>query len=454
MRGLRMPGLARCTGLILIVAACSDDDGGPGPTGPPSPAPAVEASRIFADAPLEGELTFGVENTGSPWRFEVDLEADGTIDATGEATVAATVPYRFEAPGVHPITVTFERDGERVVRDRPVVVNDPDRIEITGHVVLDPEGLAFDHEGITLDRTGDVLFVSQSFDRTILFLDPVTLAVRDSIDLSFPLLGNTLEGLGTAPDEDLLYVVAKSFQLGVVDFSGPEARLFRVHDVPAIYFVHPLPGRQAYVAGEGDEPGIVLVDAETGEFLAAGEGFGPFESGPFAVSPDGSRIAVSTFASETAEKLFITDASLVEQSRILLDPGLAVTGVAWSPAGDRIYVQYRVGAIGSLCGLVVLDTDTGNVLDDIELGSDCRSFVAAPGVANPVAATPDGRFVAFPTLLGTFIFDTDLDLPVARTPARAPNGDFVCCNVAASPNEDVFYTVSINGTVSKIRFQR
>jgi len=322
-------------------------------------------------------------------------------------------------------------------------------------VQLNLEPLGPSSEGITLDRAGAILFVTQTGPNVlrILVLDPVTLAVRDTIDLSA--LRGTLEGLGTAPDEDLLYVVTKFFQLGVVDFSGPDPVLLRVLDVPARYFVHPLPGKRAYVAGETSNPGIALVDTETGEFLAAGSGSAPFESGHFAVSRDGSGIAVNT-GDEPANQdgVVIMDASLVEQFRILLDPGMEPAEVAWAPSGDQLYVRYLVGEEGDLCGVVVLDADTGNVLDDIELGSDCRSPVIGPGVANPVAATPEGRFVAFPTLLGTFVFDTEFDLPVARTPARAPNGDQFCCNVAASPNEDVFYVVSLSGTVSKLRFRR
>jgi len=441
---------------VPLGLACSDDDGGSGPTGPPLPAPAVEASLVFADAPLEGELTFVLsgasDGAGSTWRFEVDLGADGTVDATGEAVAGVAVPYRFEAPGVHPIRVVLERGGERVVRERPVVVNDPDRIELVGHVQLNLEPLGPSSEGITLDRAGAILFVTQTGPNVlrILVLDPATLAVRDTIDLTA--LGGTLEGLGTAPDEDLLYVVTKFFELGVVEFSDARARLLRALDVPARYFVHPLPGRRAYVAGDARDPGIALVDTETGEFLAAGDGIIPFVSGHFAVSRDGSRLAVITSErGEIPEGLVVTNASLMEELRIVFDVELDPDRVAWNPAGDRIYVRYA----RDVCGVLVLDAATGAVLDDIELGSDCRNLVVAPGVANPVAATPDGRFIAFPTLLGVFVFDTELDLPVARTPARAPNGDFFCCNVAASPNEDVFYTVSLGGgTVSKLRFRR
>jgi len=320
---------------VLLGLACSDDDGGAGPTGPPSPAPVVEATRIFADAPLAGEFTFvspgASDDAGTPWRFEVDLGADGTIDATGEVTADVAVSYRFESPGVHPITVTFERGGERVVRERPVVVNDPSRIEVLGASRIFDDIL----EGVTLDRTESLLFVGR-IDGWIAVLDPIALTVLDSFrpaDLNgVPPVGlGTLEGLGAAPDEDLLYFRTKLRQLGVVELSGTEASRLVVHSAPGQDFVHPLPDRRAYVGGNGlVPPGIALIDAETGEFLAEATGI-RCRSGHFALSRDGSRIAVfdrSNACGTGDTAIVLTDLALVEQERIDIDRD--PNAVAWS----------------------------------------------------------------------------------------------------------------------------
>jgi len=130
---------------------------------------------------------------------------------------------------------------------------------------------------------------------------------------------------------------------------------------------------------------------------------------------------------------------------------------AWSPSGDRLYVRYlSSGDLSTLadnvCGILVVASGAGTILDDIELGSGCGS-PAAIGAANPVASTPDGRFAVFPTRVGIFLFDTVMGLPVARVqgPDDLPDE---CCDVAASPNEDVFYVATRSGHVVKLRFRR
>jgi len=447
-------------GSLALGIACSDDDGGAGPTGPPGPAPAVEATRIFDDAPLEGELTFvssgASDGTGTPWRFEVDLGADGTVDASGEALAGATVPYRFESPGVHPIRITLEQGGERVVRERPVVVNDPSRIEVLGTSRIFDDIL----EGVTLDRTGSLLFVTR-FDGSIAVLDPITLSVLNEFGLSGrsgSVLSGTLEGLGAAPDEDLLYVATKSFQLGVAELAGTEVTDVLVHSVPTRYFVHPLPGRQAYVSGEGLNPGIVLIDAETGEFLAEETALLGNDSGHFALSRDGSRLAViDLLPGPEDHAILLTDAALVEQARVEVPRERAPMAVAWSPSGDKLIARYfdsrdpSVSTDGA-CGILVVDPAVGAILDEIELGSICGSGNEI-GVANPIASTPDGRLAVLPTRAGVFLLDLVVGLPVARVQAPGDLPD-ECCDVAGSPNEDVFYVATRSGHVVRLRIHR
>jgi len=447
-------GLACSLGVVLFVAGCSDDDGG-GPVAPdPSTVPEVVVTRPVGNPPVEGvvELVPRVMEPGaSPWRFEVDLDGDGEADASGEVRGLMSVPFSFEAPGLHPVRVVLTRGGERAEVERSVNVLDPDRIEVLGTVQLEGAPLI---EGIAVDRSGTHVYVARSIETTLVRLDPATLVAQNTISPPGPT--NTLEGLAVAPDEELLYVVSKgpSPDLWLVDLDRSETEAFFPGLSSGQFYVEALPGRRVYTSGEG---GLALADADRGEVVSElGLRLG-IRAWHFAVSPSGDRIATILLGfGDPGSGLAVTDANLNEIRRT--EPiGRFFEDVAWSPVGDRIYVRYEDRLRGERCGILVFDAAMLEVTRDVPLGADagCSAREFSRGVANPVASTPDGRFLVLPAPEGAFVFDTAEDRPVARTPASAGGGTFnFCCDVAAGPDEDVFYVAGTDGWVTKFRFLR
>jgi len=440
MRGLRLLGVA------LVVAGCSDDDGS-GPVAPePSTVPEVVVTRPVGNPPVEGAVELaprGMESGESPWRFEVDLDGDGEADASGEVTALRSVPFSFEAPGLHPVRVVFTRGTERAEVERSVNVLDPDRIEVLGTVQLEGAPLI---EGIALDRSGTRLFVSRSFERLLVELDAMTLTVLDTLHV--PEVTNTLEGLAVAPDEELLYVVSKFpfASLWLIDLDRFETEAFFKDLSTGEYYVEALPGRRVYTSGSED---LGLIDARDGTVVAELELAVSEEANHFAISPSGDRIVVildNNTGPPFHWSVVLVDMELNEIRRSeRVD--VFLEHVAWSPNRDRIYVRYVDEPLGDRCGVFVLDPMTLEVLKNVPLSVDQGNCSAASvAVANPVDATPDGRFLLLPSAAGTFVFDTLVDRPIASFP--------ICCNVAASPSEDVFYVVTFDGDVTRLRFLR
>jgi len=452
MRRPLLVGLAGSLGIALVVAACSDDDGG-GPAAPdPSTVPEVAVTRPVGNPPVEGVVELVPRAMGpgeSPWRFEIDLDGDGAADASGDVTGVTSVPFSFEAPGLHPVQVVFTRGTERVEVERAVNVLDPDRIEVLGTVQLDGGPVL---EGIAVDRSGTRVFVSRSLERVLVKLEAATLTVQDTLRVSRAT--DTLEGLGVAPDEELIYIIDKSRGLALVELEPFEEVAFFSSPLEAgQFYVRALLGRRAYTGGEGN---LRLIDAETGSVIRELSSDVQARLDHFAVSPSGDRVAAVRVEVVEANRLLrwslvLTDGQLSEIGRSeAFDLGFQ--HVAWSPTGDRIYVRYST-AEGQRCGILVIDPEALEIVKNVPLSVD--GDCSGDGVANPVASTPDGRFLVFPSISGAFVFDTAVDRPIVRTPISAGGGVYnFCCNVAASPVEDVFYIASFHGDVTTLRLLR
>jgi len=312
-------------------------------------------------------------------------------------------------------------------------------------------------EGIAVDRSGSRLFVSRSFEQVLVELDASTLTVVDTLHV--PQVTNTLEGLAIAPDEELLYVVSKFLDLWLVDIEAFETVAFLEGLASGQYYLEALSGRRVYSSGNGH---LTLIDGRNGTVIAQLEPAGGGETNHFAISTSGDRIAVILQKSSPFRwQLALTDVQLNEIGQTD-ETDLFFEHVAWSPSGDRIYVRYggndRPGGRGSnRCGILSLDPMSLDVIEDVPLAIDggCMALESGRGVANPVASTPDGRFLVFPAPAGAYVFDTVVDRPVARTPSstvgRTSN---FCCDVAASPDDDVFYVAGTDGWVTKFRFIR
>lgn len=436
-------------GALAFQVGCEEDLG---PIAPPGtvPTPVVRASLGFGDAPLEGEL---ILDPGTPistrdaWRYEVDLDADGEPDATGTVDQVVTIAYRFQELGPHRLMIALERGEEEAFFERFVVVNDPTGIDVLGPGVIPGEVDIL--EGITHDRLRDVLYVSDPSVAELFELDSEDLSIRRFVDLSSALNGK-MEGLAIAPDEDLLYVVDKSYSLQVLSLPGLE-RLENFSLGFGNFFVHALPGRRAYVGGE---TGIALIDTREGRVI---ESFRMMTGlGHFAVHPDGATIALLGSAAGTQHSItFLTADGLVTQRTVIPDIGEAfLAAAAFSPDGDQLYVLVDRDPFR----LLVVSFPEGTILQEIVLsGVDCPGCTAGltAGYANPVATTADGRFVVFPTAIGTFFVDTTVDLPLYRSPDPDPWQALFCCNVAAHPTDPrIVYVADFNHKVLKLEIRR
>ncbi len=460
--------------LLLVIWGCSDA------TGPPTdpgavPAPQVYATLGFGDAPVTGEVILDPQPPNpavgpqAPWQYEVDLDRDGTADAAGAVSERVAVPYRFEEIGPHRIEILLERGQERENREEFVVVNDPAAIEVLGSAELPSQSTDAFFIGIAIDRIGEQLFVGvqRSSDPPVYALDAASLAVTDSLNLED--LGPTAAwGLSAAPDEDLLYVADRGFDLAVLSTGGGLELLRRFGATIGSFGVTAFPGRRALVGGRGS--GLALMDTETGAVLR--EFRIPLDAGirNFAVSPDGSRVALPLLRTEGSSDLVLLDAQdlvpIWTTDLALSDPPeplppeafTANDAVAFSGDGERIYViRLTLGvqhegrrhflvldaADGRLLWRMIIDRDSGE--------RTCAAPLLCNSGPNAVAISADGQFVAFSLGAGgAFFVDREIDLP--RTALIEPG---FCCGVTASPIANEFFFVGeTEGRVTKVRLRR
>lgn len=432
--------MTRCWLLTLTVvlgASCSDATG-PLPA-PPETAPTVELSVGFGDPPVTGVVTIRRQDPSESWSFSVDLGADGSVDASGQVGNGADVPFDFATPGIHRIRVQLSLEGERFQTERLVIVNDLSASEVVRTVTI-PADDALDPtlEGITIGQgsTGLELYVGMARARRVFRLDPVTLEVQAEISLASENL-NTLEGMDLDPTGEALYVVSKSHRL--ITLTAPDLALESILPVSgAAFSVQALGPGMVLTGGEGT---VSVIDASNGTILNSRLILGAVN---LAVSADGGVLGLIQRPDEGPRFIrFLRVPEFTDIGTTELPLGFEPQVLSFEPSGELLYV---LGETSEIAHFLAIDAVSSQIVVEQPLEGPRAAFLVT--IANPHATSPDGRFVAFPSLHGAYVVDTSDDLPLLRIPLG-------CCNVAASPTTNEFYFANfLPPEVSIVRLTR
>ncbi|MGH7542907.1 MAG: YncE family protein [Gemmatimonadota bacterium] len=425
---------------LATVGGCSDGMG-PNPP-PPETAPTVDISVGFGDSPVAGTVMIRRQNLSEPWLFSVDIDSNGDADATGPIGSGADVPFEFASPGVHRILVELSLEGNRFETERLVIVNDLTASEVirTVPIPVDDEPVV-SLEGITIGGggTGLELYVAMSLARRVFRLDPSTLEVQAEISLASENVG-TLEGMDLDPAGGFLYVVSKNQSL--ISLTASDLTLSQILGVSGTAFtVYALSPGMVLSGGEGT---VSLVDTNDGTIVNARQIRGAVN---FAVSSDGTMLGLIQRLDDGGQLIrFLAVPSLDDLESTNLPAGFLPKVVAFKPSQEKLYVLGEEPVVSGRARLITIEVATGQIVADqvLEACGLCLSFT----IANPYADSFDGRFVVFPTALGAYIVDVNLDLPIHRT------GFSGCCNVASSPTTNEFYFANTAGEVSIVRLNR
>jgi hypothetical protein len=419
------------------------------PSDPPrSDRLAATVSLAFGDAPVEGLLYLlpGLDGIGT--LYTVDLDEDGAPDHSGVLERALGFSYRFEAPGPHRIEVNFSGPGGTQTIERWVVVNDLSVVQLLARTKVDPdaeEGTSF--EGIAVDPGGEHVYVANYRGGSLSQLvasDLSEIARLDSIPYS-------IEGLSITPSGDLLVAAYKYGHVSVV--AVPSMAVLHHHERSVgSFFVHALDDRLALFSGRSQ---LTLFDTQTGQIIDVANRMdgNPLYAWHFDVSPDGTTAAVAGRHFDPRNTVSLVELlSLRTVKEIEIPVVDHVVNVANDPHEARLYILGNElepsedgGNYLSAGHFVVVDMDTGAVLRDLPLGP---SYCGVYCVANPVARSRSGRYVAMEWNGGSFIIDTSIDLPISRVGVYGYSG--YGFSVAASPLEDVFFFLGANGDVFKV----
>jgi sugar lactone lactonase YvrE len=386
-------------GAVFGCDSSAPTEPGPGPSGE---VPTVSLSLQFDDGPLDGVVRLRPPAGSIRWEYSVDLDEDGSWDSQGRLERTLGWAYRFELPGVHAIRIRLEGPADTLNVERLVVVNDPSkiRIEATGQVEpLDRSFAGF--EGITISPDGKDVFVGDFSGGTIFRVDRGTLEVRDTVEV-----GYGVEGLDVSDSGEFLFVAHK-WAIAAFRLDLPEMEPASPAQGPPLqnFFVRALDDERALFGG--DAP-LVLYDMAAGMIVARAhlpDGEEILRSAHFAVFPDGSAVAV-------ADPSGVDDPSDSGTLRVLSLPDLAAQHVWESPEGiwaAKLAFSRDGSRLFALTyeHLYVLDARTGTV---------AMSFVVGPrpglSVANPVALSRDGRFLAYAAWSGVLIVDVERGIPL------------------------------------------
>lgn len=386
--------------IAILGLGCSADSPLESDPVPAGPAPTVSLSLGFDDAPVEGFLRLQPSSGVGSWKYYVDLDEDGAWNHQGTLDRDLSYAYRFESPGVHAIRVRLEGVADTVDAEHAVVVNDPSGITVTAVDFVGRPDHSGGFEGITTSPDGADVFVGAFDDGVLYRIDRATLEVQDSIAL-----GHGVEGLSVSPSGAFLFVAHKrpiaAFRLDLSDMrpaspsEGPPTDNF---------FAHALDDQRALFGGEAQ---LVIYDASLEQIVARAlrpDGQELANSGHFAVSPDGATVVTADpWGAGVLHVLTLPD--LRSHAEWSLPERTWIHAVAYDSDGGRLFVA------GS-DRLYVLDTRTGTI--EKEFGV---SIVG--GVANPVARSRDGRFLAFQAMNGVLVVETERGIPLYRLPGRS-----------------------------------
>jgi len=421
---------------VLLALACSDSGSGPTtiaePPEPPTNLPDVRATLGFGDGPLEGFLSLDPSNDAAGWTYRVDLDEDGVADQEGTLVRPISFGYRFVEPGLHHLLVVLEEPtGRREEARLPIVVNDPSRVRVVRETTVshaDPNDPGV-FEGIAVDPDGRFVYLGEFRGDAIHRLDASSLEV---VGVLGELGHRGIEGLSITPSGRLLVANFKRFGLLVVSLPdmGVQAGFFE-QSLGGEFYIDVIDERSALL-GQG---ALALVDFVAGETIRL---YTPpdaefFRARHFALSPDGSVLAA---ASSGEGRIDIVRVPELEHERTLVVPGVEGTRlVSFDPTGRKLYML-------RFDRFMALEIETGRVLTDLALDASCSNLC----VANPVARSLDGRYVAFETRPGVLFIDTVTDLPVVRSSVGA--------SIAASPVENVFFALNAGGRVQVLEVVR
>jgi hypothetical protein len=414
---------------------------GSSPTGltSDSPLPAgiatVRATLAFGDSPLEGLLEIR-PSVGTAWRYSVDFDEDGNPEEVGQIGFGVSLSYRYDDPGIHPITVWLERPGESHRVDRIVVVNDPSALEVIERAVL-----GFEPEGIAFAPDDGALYVTSPPDRLLYAMDPGSFTVQWSTTVAESLPGGYHLGITPILADGALYVDGGD-SLVFVPVPGGEGTIHKVAQSGLGTYLQLTPEGDVLSGGFA---GIARIELPSGRTTAERR----IEDGMhYDLHPDGSTVAhLRGFARPTVE--FLESRSLIVKQRLALPEGLGGPGiVAYSPAGDRLYLLL-VGDPG--LHFLMMEVGSGAILRHMAVArDDPRRLPQLPGFSSPTARSKDGRYVVLSSPAGAFFIDTQEDLPRFRTDDD-PENLIGCCDVTLSMAGDFYFTEWHNHAITRLR---
>lgn len=423
--------LAPLVGFLTIVG-CEEVSSPPRPTAT-GPAPSLRATVQFGDSPVEGTLHIEPGATTAGWTYAIDLDGDGDADLGGDLEGPIAFDYRFAEQGAHEIVVGLVGPDGPEVREVPVIVNRRNAIEIVAQITVVPlVGNAPIFEGITVGKNGEFVYVGDWYNGDIHAVDVTkfeTIAVAD-------LRAKGVEALSISPSGEYLLPVFK--RTGMYRFRLPtlEAEFARPDYFMVGFWGYALDERRLVEAGGG---ALELHDVMTGEVL--GRRSELTVTRQFDVDPRGGRIAGIERTVEGSFIHLVELPSLSTTRTYALSNGRRPSRVAFGPFGERLYIiaQRATDEGTQQWFLLTLNLSTGAIEEDLILD---RATCGDLCVANPVARSREGRFVAFETWHGVLIVDTSTGLPLARGPLGS---------VSASPTEDAtFWVLRADGILRKI----